>query len=302
MYSIVVLGDSIAWGQGLLEAEKFASLLKNAIAASPLGAGGVQLESLAHSGAVIDDPGGTGHPVPYGEVPDSVPTIMDQAAQFQTPGDQVDLVLVQGGINDVGIKTILNPLALYPSLAGLAQAACHDRMYYLLRRIQGRCTSPTARVLVTGYYKILSALSDPLGVERLLQHHGMHLPPFVDRAIVCGAIVDRCAEFYAASERALAEAVYDIHDPRFTFVTNGFTDANSAFAPDPLLFGLNLGPGGELAPEDPMAGDRRPMCDQSLPGILKLLDREACYRASAGHPNPAGAARYFTQLRAVLGV
>src|SRR5215469_5421303 len=62
---IVSLGDSIVWGQGLSEADKFDVLVRDALAdANP----GITLWRLAHSGAVIGVNPVEGSPAD-GEVP-----------------------------------------------------------------------------------------------------------------------------------------------------------------------------------------------------------------------------------------
>jgi len=49
-FRIVNLGDSVPWGQGLLESEKYDVIVKTTLAAThPV----VTLERFAHSGAVI---------------------------------------------------------------------------------------------------------------------------------------------------------------------------------------------------------------------------------------------------------
>ena len=57
-FRIVTLGDSIPWGQGLLDNEKFDSLVR--VALGPTHVEGVTLDRVAHSGAVIGDQGATG--------------------------------------------------------------------------------------------------------------------------------------------------------------------------------------------------------------------------------------------------
>src|SRR5262249_52137845 len=111
-FRILTLGDSIPWGQGLLDGEKYDRML--AAELESYHPGGVTLERVAHSGAVIGAFGAAGIPCP-GEVPCSRLTILEQCDQFANSPETVDLVLLDGGINDVGVATILNPLALIPT-------------------------------------------------------------------------------------------------------------------------------------------------------------------------------------------
>src|SRR5512143_1544595 len=103
MSRMVALGDSVVWGQGLEPGEKFSSLVQAAL----------DIDSctlLAHSGATIGVGVDTTEPPLDGEVPTWYPTILQQCAAFTDSPETVDLVIVNGGINDVEVRTILNPL------------------------------------------------------------------------------------------------------------------------------------------------------------------------------------------------
>src|SRR5947199_1451967 len=107
-FRIVCIGDSVVWGQGLLETEKFDSMVREALTRF---LSGVTLEKTAHSGAVIGVSGAMGNPAP-GEVPESRLSIIEQCDGFTNSPETVDLVLMDGGINDVGVSNILNPFSL----------------------------------------------------------------------------------------------------------------------------------------------------------------------------------------------
>jgi hypothetical protein len=292
-FRIVNLGDSIHWGQGLLEAQKYDVLVKTALAGKYPG---VTLERFAHSGAVIG--GGTvvGNPAP-GEVPASRPTIIEQCDNFANSPGSVDLVLVNGGINDVGVATILNPLALVPSLHSRIVAACHDSMLKLLNRVKAKFIKPTCQILVTGYYTILSDQSDPVQVPKMLSLHGIAVPPFVKPATWFDPIFDRCENFFSESTAQLQSAIKDAQDARIQFVASGFTEANAVFVPNTsMLWGLD----DDLNPLDPAAPQRHPQCNIAFPQPIDFLHREQCYRASAGHPNIPGAVQYSKQILGAL--
>jgi lysophospholipase L1-like esterase len=294
---MLCLGDSIIWGQGLLPEEKFDFLVQQAL--SPRYPGGVTLESLAHSGAVIGANGATGAAQP-GEVPASRLSIIEQCDGYTNSPDTVDLILLNGGINDVGVATILNPLALIPSLDVGITHACHDGMLVLLRKLSAKFSKPTCRILVTGYYPILSSRSDPLGVTKLLSLFGIAVPGFVDADVdFINPVLERCEIFFNDSNQQLARAVAETGDSRIVFISPGFTDANSVFVPGTsLLWGLDLD--DDMNPQDPAAAARRPLCDSAHSGPAELLDRELCYRASAGHPNVQGAVQFCKQILAAL--
>jgi len=244
-FRIVTLGDSVAWGQGLLESETYDVLVAGALNAKfP---GGVTLEPrLAHSGAVTGAEPATGDTAP-GEVPEARLTVIEQCDRFTNSPDTVDLVLMNGGINDVGVTRILNPFAVLPPLATEIRSACHDHMLVLLNKVSAKFTKPSCRIIVTGYYPILSNQSDPVGVQKLLSLHGVAAPEFVDELSIVDPVIDRCERFFQDSDQQRSAAVRDSADPRIMFVSSAFTDANAASAPQAFLFGLD----DELNPQDP---------------------------------------------------
>ena len=216
--------------------------------------------------------------------------------RFHGCPDTVDLVLVNGGINDVGVATILNPFALVPSLASKIQTACHVGMLQLLRKLSAKFTKPACKILVTGYYTILSDQSDPVGIPRLLALHGIAAPGFIDELDIIDPVIDRREQFNNDSTAQLQIAIADAGDPRIVFVPSGFTDDNAVFAGTPFLFGLD----DQLNPQDPVAAQRHVQCNITHNQPLDLPAREQCYRASAGHPNQAGAVQYQEQILAAL--
>jgi lysophospholipase L1-like esterase len=296
-FRIVAIGDSIVWGQGLLPSEKFVTLVQQALL--PTHAGGVTVESSAHSGAVIGAFGVSGTPE-VGEVPASRLSIIEQCDGFTNSPDTVDLVILDGGINDVGVANILNPFALIPPLPARVARSCHDGMLVLLRKVAAKFSKPTCRILVTGYYPILSALSDPLGVMKLLSLYGIAVPSFINRdRDIIDPVLARCEAFFNQSTQGLQRAVADTGDARVRFIPTGFTDANAVFVRGTsLLWGLDLD--DNLGPQDPVAAVRHPLCDIAHPGPLEILHREQCYRASAGHPNVDGAIQFARQILTAL--
>src|SRR2546426_2732831 len=104
-FNLLVLGDSITWGQGLKDEHKTWYLVKTWLEAT----GGRQVRERieAHSGAVIGSMGDTGgNPVPPldGEIKRGLPSVNDQIENalraYSDPG-QVDFVIVDGCINDL---------------------------------------------------------------------------------------------------------------------------------------------------------------------------------------------------------
>src|SRR2546425_8048742 len=101
-FNLLVLGDSITWGQGLKDEHKTWYLVKTWLESTE--GRPVRETILAHSGAVIGSVGDTGgNPVPPldGEINRGLPSVNDQIdsalRSYANPG-QVDLVIVDGCI------------------------------------------------------------------------------------------------------------------------------------------------------------------------------------------------------------
>ncbi|MDP2321081.1 MAG: hypothetical protein Q8O42_17285 [Acidobacteriota bacterium] len=297
---LVTLGDSVHWGQGLVRAHKlhwlvFSELFKT----HP----GLQDHLFAHSGATI----GIGATVTRqrvdGEVPIAYPTILEQVQGFvANPGD-VLAVLVNGGINDVDIRNILNPTVSPKTLAALIEEYCYDSMRVLLETICRRFDNPGTRIVLTPYYPILSPLSKPFGIPWLLANEGLALPPNIDLASGTNILVAKCMQFWKESHKHLRQAANEVNaglsQPRVTFADPGFTENNAVFAGEPWLFGLKNDP--FFSPQDEVVNERRAACNLAFPPH-EFPSREQCYRASAGHPNVEGARRYAAAISAAIGV
>ena len=172
-FRIASLGDSVVWGQGLLEPQKFSMLVADTLTARYNGSIAVfATDRCAHSGARIAPSAGDG-PDPQaprlpgdfaGECLSRVPSVTAQVAGWTAgtlaagQGGEIDLVILDGGANDVGIFTIMNPGASDPALSAAITAACFTGMGTLLARV--RATFPGAAIVVTGYYPIVSTESD----------------------------------------------------------------------------------------------------------------------------------------------
>ncbi|MFL6275935.1 MAG: SGNH/GDSL hydrolase family protein [Blastocatellia bacterium] len=292
-YRIVVLGDSVNWGQGLETEEKFYSMVQASIpdAESVL---------LAHSGATI----GVGTPPTEaqvdGEVPTAYPTILQQCDAFNDAPETVDLVLVNGGINDINIRFIINPLTDSAHLKDSTRLHCFQGMKTLLENVAAKFSKPSARIIVTSYYPILSHQTHVPLIEAFLAMQGLALPPFLDLldGLVFAKIIANCEQFYTQSNHFLQRAINQVNAavggiPRIFFAQPPFGPENAALAPQAWLWGVNP----DLSPQDPVQAARHIACDAFETDIIR---RQTCYRASAGHPNIQGAQQYALAILALL--
>jgi hypothetical protein len=324
-FNMVAIGDSVMWGQGLLPANKFAVKVRDWIA-SQIGEP-VDLRMRAHSGAITYPT--PGEPVyenrAYdGEVPADWPTISHQIALAsspsiagQPPADQVDLVLIDGCANNVGILTVLNPFPVPglddESLRNDTRAYCGAGMTNLLRETVRRF--PNADIIVTGYFPYVSRESELAAMLPIFVLVGGAVPPDplsggLDLTMSYrNKIATRSDIFYQESNSGLQAAVDTINREEFPGRTR-FDQIRYAR--------LNAGPKNAYAapstwqfliPAPPFAQDevyeaRRAQCykvmneargnPDLMPGANLL-----CIQASMGHPNVAGAQAYTDAIRAV---
>ncbi len=109
---LIVVGDSIMWGQGLAESEKMYTLVRNRLAGYlGIDAFAVDLHRYAHSGAPIATVSNDDAPPTWGEVPVSPPSLThqiqmayDDLPACRGPSGAPCLVLVTGGIETSGSR------------------------------------------------------------------------------------------------------------------------------------------------------------------------------------------------------
>jgi hypothetical protein len=292
MSKLLVIGDSVVWGQGLRDQHKTAALL-----AAHLGA---EMIMLAHAGAKIGLRDSYTVTMPSGEIPCFFPTILQQLQGFQgDPGD-VQWVLMNGGINDVEIQRLFNPMVPQFELELHTRNYCGRDLLALLQQVTGKFVN--ARVLVLGYYPALSHQSRPQGVESLYSLvYGVKFAPLFDPALFRREIVEHCLRFWKLSSGLLRGAVAQVNRTagraQAIFVESGLDEANAAYAPQSLLWEVDAGELGR-APDEAVA-ERRAACAQVTAGELQ---KQQCLLSSAGHPDVAGAARMAEQcIQALAG-
>jgi lysophospholipase L1-like esterase len=291
-YSMLTLGDSVTWGQGLPDGQKMHDIVRDTLAQTR---GPVQSLLLAHSGAVIGVDSGAPAGSCDGEVPTAFPTILQQCDAAPDPG--VNLVILNGGINDIDIRYILNPFTEQDDLADTTRRFCGRDMAVLLDRALTRFRA--ARVVVTSYYPILSPASHVDVFDDFMLTMGLPIEPLtrlIDDTFIYERIVSNCELFFTESTTALQGAVdaANAQAPgRVGFAAPAFTEDNAALAPQAWLFGIN----DDLSPEDPVADARRVSCDKCTNDFLRL---EQCYRASCGHPNLTGAQQFASAILAAI--
>src|SRR5262245_19783886 len=246
--NLLVLGDSISWGQGLKDEHKAWYLVKKWLEQNTGRAVHAHVE--AHSGAVIGSKGelGSDPRANYsldGELSRAQPTVNDQIdnalRSFADPA-QVDLVLVDGCINDLDSRRLLNAANTPESIRQLAEAKCGQPVEDLLSRIT--TVFPSAHVVIIGYYPIITEYTANDLFMRALANRfyapAAGEPKLNDKALRA-RLIAISREWYQTSDQMLAAAAHRIDsqlkergsrqrvifaDPAFQPV-NSFADSTS---------------------------------------------------------------------------
>ena len=320
-FNLLVLGDSISWGQGLRDEHKAWYQVKTWLETSGRK---VNERIEAHSGAVIGSVGDSGAgPLPAldGEVSRGVPSVngqIDNALRSYADPAKVDLVLVDGCINDVDARRLLNAANAPAGIVELAQQKCGPPVEALLNRIAA--SFPNAHVIVTGYYPILSEqTANDFFMRALAKRLYTGSAPMNDKQMRA-RLVDISREWYQASNRMLAAATEKVDAQlaakgsrqRTAFAEIVFLPEHSFAAPQSRLWGfdasairkllviLTLGR-VTLKTNDEQRNQRRTSCKETYrrtAGETREQNetREArllqCRLAAIGHPNRRGAVMY----------
>lgn len=322
-FNLLVLGDSIAWGQGLRDEHKAWYQVKTWLEDS---AGRKVRERVeAHSGAVIGSPGDSGgNPVPPldAEVNRGLPSVnhqIDNALRSYADPSQVDLVLVDGCINDVDARRLLNAANTPDGIRELAQEKCGPPVEAMLSRIM--TSFPKAHVIITGYYPILSEkTARDLFMRALAKRLYSGTAPMNDKQLRA-RLIDISRVWYLTSNQMLAGATSKVDAQsaakgsrqRALFAEIAFLPEHSFAAPQSRLWGfdasflrkllvvLTLGR-VTLKTNDERRNQRGTSCKEtfSRPSSGETKDQERarknrialCRLAAIGHPNREGAQMY----------
>jgi lysophospholipase L1-like esterase len=333
--NILVLGDSISWGQGLKDEHKAWFLVKKWL---ELNTGRpVHAEVEAHSGAVIGavtEPGAdtrTNYTLD-GELSRGEPTIneqIDNALRSLADPSQIDLVLVNGCINDVDSRRLLNAANTPDNIRELAQAKCGPPVEALLNRITN--AFPAAHVIIFGYYPIITEFTaNDLFMRALAKRFYTPVagdPKLNDKGLRA-RLIAISREWYHTSDLMLANAARKIDSElkargshqRVMFADAAFQPEHSFAANRSRLWGfdastlrkilvlLTLGK-VSLRTNDERRSQRSDLCktifkkpehetpDQKAGREDRLL---RCRLAAVGHPNRKGAAMYADAIGKLL--
>ncbi|HJZ82626.1 MAG TPA: SGNH/GDSL hydrolase family protein [Pyrinomonadaceae bacterium] len=331
--NLLVLGDSISWGQGLKDEHKAWYLVKRWLEVNTGREVRAQVE--AHSGALIGTAGEADPRTNYaldGELSRGQPTVNDQidnALRSFTDPAQVDLVLVDGCINDLDSRRLLNGANTPDNIRELAQAKCGAPVEALLSRITS--TFPAANVVIFGYYPIITEFTaNDLFMRTLAKRFytpATGEPRLNDKALRA-RLIAISREWYQTSDQMLANAARKIDSElttrgsrqRVLFADAAFQPEHSFAANKSRLWGfdasalrkflvvLTLGK-VQLRTNDERRSQRSELCANQFRQPAgetpeqKALRKDRlmrCRLAAVGHPNRKGAAMYADAIGKLL--
>ena len=335
--NLLVLGDSISWGQGLRDEHKASYLVK--IWLEQQTGREVRQTMQAHSGALMgsgessSDPAGRDRALQLdGELSRADPTINDQidyaVKAFGNPA-RVDLVIVNGCINDVDSRRLLNAAYTPDHIQELAHAKCGPPVEALLRRISSTFTS--AQVVVIGYYPILTEkTANDLFMRALAKRFYSPQPnaPKMNDKALRARLIAISREWYQTSNQSLSAAARNVDAElsaagakrHVLFADPAFRTENAFAAKETRLWGfdatwlrkmlvvLTLGR-VQLRSNDELRSYRGDLCKKSYKKPADETPEQKstredrlmrCRLAAVAHPNRRGAAMYADAIGNVL--
>ncbi len=335
-FQMLAFGDSVMWGQGLEKEQKFSYLVKNWLDKK---IPNVKFENFAHSGATINKP--TKKEKDYeiknpnenfaGEIPTSFPIIKDQVANSNYRADEVKLILVDGGANDMSKLTslllphsankLINMVETVKFFGHQINFADYEKkigtaMGELLTQIADKYKY--ARIIVTGYYPIITEGTSPDELFNIISNLFEENSP-QDKLLTAiikpiknnplrknkyyTDVVESSEIWYTESNRHIEAQVKKLNE------TNKLTDSNRAFfakvnfddhgynAEDTFLWKLE----GKAKTDDKLRDARKTICSPTNDHkFTPEFDYQVCKRAGLFHPNVKGAEAYFEAIIELL--
>ncbi len=330
-FEFLVVGDSLIFGQGLLEKDKIYTHVAEWLRTEAFGAPrNVRLKVKAHSGSTLKfhaeeaekyRKAGRDEVFYYKpEVNVAFPSTWKQievaAAEYKGEGkpEGADLVMLSGCVTDITVAKVLDPDGDNTLLRQQAEKYCQHDMLDVLRHAAEN--NPNAVIAVVGYFPMLSPASkksrifnswlESMGFPRLLK-------PIANNPITRKLYFERLGRralkrsqiWNDESNKHLQIAVDRFNaapagGTRAVFIRSPLTEENAFEAPKTLLF--RMGKGGRS--DDPMYDERRADCRAALPELKRTTGIEYpvryCEIAGVGHPNPQGARLYADAIESSI--
>jgi hypothetical protein len=328
-FRFLVVGDSLIWGQGLREDQKFYSLTRDWLQFTVFNnSREVDLKVKAHSGSTL-----TLHPsdaeglkragrdesqYAHAEINIAFPSITKQIdlaaeeyAREAVPPESVGLIMLSGGITDIGAKKVLDTSADDEELRRDIVRYCCDGMIGFLNH--AAAAFPLARIAVIGYFPMISPQT-PTGRLANAYLETRRLPdplkPFINNPLLRPIFngdkkrgIERSRIWSEESNRNFQLAVNAFNDAGArapaVFIKSPLTEEHALETPKTMLFRMRRG-----RTEDFLYAERKQVCKPELKALkaatgLKYSIR-LCEIAAIGHPNVDGSRLYAGAIKTAL--
>ncbi len=324
-FNFLVVGDSLVWGQGLREEEKFYYLTKRWLETEIFNDRLVNLKVKAHSGANISlrpniaaalekakiADGKTFYPEINIPFPSIYAQIEEARAEYDNPRS-VKLIMLTGGLTDVKLSTILNPFKDDEELKSDIERYCNREMFLLLKRAAAQF--PDALIVLVGYHPYVSRYTPTSDLfNGVLEVRGF---PRALKSLVNNPLNRQILKSYRrkmvgrtliASEistlelgKAVNRLNAELGKQRAVFVDSPIKEQNSIGAKNSLVWEIKK----KGRAKDPLAAERKVMCRETIDDLRKATNLKygtpVCELASIGHPNVEGSKAIAAAIQSVL--
>jgi hypothetical protein len=326
LISVVALGTSLTWGDGLRQTETYRYLVADWLAAQT--ARPVQLTTFAHSMAILGDPpqgiSVPPNPAPQiGDINSYVPNLDDQitCATTKYALSNADLVILDGCINEVDAVLIVAPWEPTTTLKENTETYCRTGMQATLDKV--KASFPSAIVVLVGYYPLITPKSSVFGFggshrlasyakkEYRMQHSDFKVPSdtHFSRKAEHNIMIENSRVFYQTSKQDFIDDIKTENGSRagrFFFAklpemqigNESTVDPDWAYgAPKTHLWMLPLNIFGLVFYKDDKYWFRYHLCEKY---IVNLGDPFVCESNAGFHPKPVGAATYAQSIESVI--
>ncbi len=325
-FEFLVVGDSLVWGQGLEEKDKFYTLTKNWLEAEAFGQTvPVNLKVLAHSGSTLTlheneaealrKAGKDERKFYNPEINVGFPSIKSQldiaAAEYEST-ESVKLIMLSGGITDISVAAILNPLGKNKQLRADIEKYCGRSMSEVL----GHAASlfPNALIAVVGYYPMISPQTrthdlfnftlEAYGIPRPLKPVANNLLTKQFFKVFGKKAIERSRIWIEMSESKFRESIDSLNSrlnrTRAVYVKAPIDETNTYGTKGSLVFRMLKK--GRI--EDRFYDERKQLCDPTFRELKDLTGLKYpvrfCEMAAVGHPNPEGSRAFAEAIKTAI--
>jgi lysophospholipase L1-like esterase len=325
-FEFLVIGDSLVFGQGLKEENKFYTLTRNWLQNDVFGSSkNVNLKVKAHSGASITLHEREKNALKKAELDETkfykpevnfnFPTIWTQVdiakKEYASP-DSVNLIMLTGGITDLGVADILNVFGSEKAFREAIPKFCNESMFRLLEHAAN--TFPNALIAVVGYFPMVSKKSSTHAVFNAileLYEFPRFTKPLLNNLLtlpllkmIRKQIIKRSKCWVENSDIELNKAVTRLNNQlgkqQAVFIKSPITEENCFGTKKSLLWEMKK----KGRSEDDLYDERAAACKKEIYEFNKTTGVKYkirfCELSGLGHPNNAGSKAYAEAIKEKL--